>query len=720
MSNSTWDLDPLLKPKSVAIVGCSSNLSKLSGRPLKALLERDYAGKIFPVNPKYDEIAGVQCYPSVAEIPEPVDVVMVLVPAARVEAVVEECAENGVKSVIIFSSGFAELGEDGSKIQKKIGEISHRVNMPVLGPNCLGSINLVDSIPLTFAAITDEDELRPGRLALVSQSGAMASYTLGTAQEAKIGFSYWVTTGNEASLEASAVARHLLRSDDVSGVLLYLEEARDPEGLVEAGRLAGEMGKPLICLKVGRTQTGKRAAMSHTGSIAGADEEYDAAFKKAGIVRANHVEELFDLGIVLSDAWKPKGKRVATVSLSGGGGILLADRCEDLGLEVPELSAETQVKLAEVVPEFGAVGNPVDLTAELVASPGMLKTALNIIESAPEVDAVVILLGLQKKNAGSLAKDIADVVSQARKNNGKPIIVSWMAPPREAVEICRESRVPLLYDGVRAVNSLANLVDMPTATEKETALSSKEASQIQSDMQSLLSNIKGKESNENIALTEYQSKQFLARYGLSVPKGAVAQTAEAAARIAAKIGYPVVAKVSSTDILHKSDARAVRVGINSDVEMQNSFNEIMENSRQYNPDAFIDGVLVEEMVSSDTVETIVGLRWSEQFGPTIMFGMGGVFVELLKDVNLRVAPVNEEVALEMVEGLKTSKLFYGFRGSEKRDVKAAVDAIIAISRVGAALGPNLSELDINPLFILPQGQGVMAGDALMVVRNSFN
>lgn len=711
-----WDLEPLLRPGSVAIVGCSQDLSRLGGRPLRFLLEREYPGKIFPVNPKYSEIAGLRCFESVAAIPDAVDVALVLVPAAAVGNVLEECGKAGVRSAIVFSSGFAEMGAEGRDAQDRLSEISRRFRMPVLGPNCLGVINLVDGIPLSFASVLDMGNLRSGGLAFVSQSGALATFVMGAAQEASVGFSHWVTTGNEASLEASAVVRHLLLDEKVTGVLLYLEEARDPEGLMEAGRLARERGKPIICLKVGRSSSGRRAASSHTGALAGSDEAYDAAFKAAGITRAADVEELLDLGIAFTDGWVPAGRNVAILTMSGGGGIILADSCEELGLRVPELSSRTRDSLRKVVPAFGATANPVDVTAELVASPGLLKKSLDIVLSDPGVDSAVIFLGIQRKTALSLSRDISEAVGLSRREGGKPILVAWMAPPKEAVAALRDSGVPLFFDGVRAVKALARLTseggrrtggDRPSALDSAIEVLARVVPAHRADPRE----------SGRLALKESACKAFLQELGLTVPRGRTARSEEEAVFAAEEIGYPVVMKVDSPDILHKSDANAVVVGVKPS-EVRRAFRDILENSRRYRGDARIEGVLVEEMVSG-ALEAIIGARWDDRFGAMVMIGLGGVFVEVMKDFCLRLAPVDEEEALEMLASLKASKLFSGYRGAPPRDAQATAKAVSTISRIAAGLGERLLELDVNPLFVMEQGKGVKVGDALMVLKEGL-
>ena len=709
-------MEALFNPRSIAIIGCSGDLDRLSGRPLKFLLKNGYPGKIYPVNPKYESIEGLRCYPSITKVPEQVDAALLIVPVKFIEDAVADCIRANTRSAIIFSSGFAELGKEGKAVQDRIASMSEDSGMPILGPNCLGLINVQRSIPLSFSSALDEDAILPGSTALVSQSGAIAAYILGTAREAGIGFSHWVTTGNEVSLDSFKVAQHLLEQDAVKGVMLYLEETRDPQAMMEAGRIAKETGKPLVALKVGRSASGRRAALSHTGALSGSDAEYNAALQKAGITRARHIEELLDLGIVLSSSPKPSGNRVAIMSISGGGGILCADRCEDLGLKVPLLSQETQDELSEVIPRFGSAKNPVDLTAELVASPGMLGKSLKIILNDPEIDSIVLFLGGNRKNGEKLSLDIIKVLSENANSQTKPVIVSWMAAPKEAVSILREKEVPLLFDGVRAVNALAQLYKVASGTgEKELQATETEQYGLLKKTLAHMASL-GSGANGRISLSESVSKQLIAKCGIPVPEGGVAETPEQALEIAKRAGFPLVAKIDSPHILHKSEAGAVKTGIENERELSNMFYQIVNNAKGYYPKADIRGVLVERMVG-DSVEMIIGLKWSNKFGPMVMVGMGGIFVELLKDVSLRIAPVNHQEAMGMISELQTSQMLSGFRGKKERDIEALLDAIVAASKIGADLGPDLVELDINPLFVLTKGQGVVAGDALVVLNS---
>ena len=720
-SLTDMDFNKILDPKSIAILGCSGNLSRLSNRPLKFLIKNQYKGNIYPVNPKYKEICGYPSYPSIESIPDSVDTAVILLPADKVEYNVKKCAENGVGSLIIMSSGFAELGEEGFKIQERIKTISKQFKMPVLGPNCLGIINIAKNIPISFASILDEDTIYSGGLSLVSQSGAIGNFILGVAQQQKIGFSYWVTTGNEAVIEASQVANYLLKKQDVKGVLLYIEEARDPIGLITAGFTAKKLGKPLICLKVGRSESGKKAALSHTGAMTGSNEEYDAAFKKSGIVKADNIEELLDLGLVLTTSRRPEGNRVAIVSISGGGGILLADRCEELGLKVPGLCQESQKGLNEIIPRFGSAKNPIDLTAELIASPGMLKKSLEVVLDDENTDSILILFGMNKNNAKNLALDLKEVVSKARLEQKKPVLVTWMVAPDSAVDILRKSNIPLLFDGVRLTNCLKKLIDfsktLQQTDENDDQNVSEERILTPESLYSIVESITNKySSSKNFTVTEFQCKQIFKKIGISVPDFGLVRNEKDALLLAGKIGFPVVAKIISPDISHKSDANAVITGIKNEEEMKKAFNQIMSNSKIYNPKAYIDGVLIEEHINDDFLELIVGLKWSENFGSVILIGAGGIFVELLKDRQMCLSPVNRKDALDMIFGLKTAKLFQGFRSFSKRDIDATINTIVKLSNFGALLGSYLQELDINPLFVFAEGKGVKVGDGLMVLK----
>ena len=429
------------------------------------------------------------------------------------------------------------------------------------------------------------------------------------------------------------------------------------------------------------------------------------------------------MGVAFTTARKPKGNRVAVMSISGGGGILVADRCEELGLQVPDLSAESQKQLKQVIPAFGSARNPIDMTAELVASPGLLKKSLDIVLDDESTDSILLFFGMNKNNATGLANDLREIVEKARNQRKKPILITWMAAPEPAIDILRKANVPLLFDAIRTTNSLGKLVAsasddrrMQTASKRPADACSFSAQEICSLVRSVFN---GPVPPGKFALSEFQCKRIFKEIGIPVPRGEVAQSPESAVHLAQDIGFPVVAKISSPDILHKSDAKAVKLGIENAGQMKAAFDEIVQNSKRYNPKAVIDGVLVEELVDENPLQVIAGMRWSDKFGPLVLFGMGGIFVEILKDHRLCLAPVDETEASGMISGLKTAKLFDDFRGLGKRDVKATIDAIVSLSNFGTALGKALCELDINPLFIMSDGKGVKLGDGLMVLDGRY-
>lgn len=708
-----------MEPESVAILGCSSNLKRLSGKPLGFLLKANYQGKIYPVNPKYSEIEGIRCYPSILDINEPIDVALILLPAVAVEKAMSECVEAKVKAVVLISSGFAELGPEGKAAQLRISKMAKDAGIILIGPNCLGAVNFIDRIPLSFTALCDFEDVKPGGLAFVSQSGAIASWLVGEAAQQQVGFSYWITTGNESGISTTELVKDIITQPNVTGVYMYLEQLRSLSEMLELGSLSKKYNKPIICLKVGRSEAGSRAAMSHTGAIAGADQEYDAIFKKTGIIRANDLQEMMDCGVILSQIGRrPEGNRVAIVTLSGGGGIMAADECDQCGLEVPLLSEELQAKLAEVVPSFGSTKNPVDVTAEMVSNPELMPKCVGALTESREVDAIIMFIGLQKPTSVKLATDIAALINKNKEQGGKPIVVAWMAATSEAVRILREANVPLLNDVNRTIRALAKIVpekdflgmDIPDTFAKINL----DKEELNKELEKWIP--EDQSSSELITLNEYAGKELLKKAGLSVPGSEVAKTKREAVEIANKIGYPVVAKICSEEILHKSDVGGVKVNIKDDEELMDAFDMILENCAANAPNAKIDGVLIEEMVG-DSLQTIVGLKYSKEFGPMIMFGLGDVFVEVLKDVKLRMAPVTEKEALSMIGSLKGAKMFTGFRGSKPRDIRAAAKAISQISVIGAQLGDRIKELDINPLFILPEKKGVRVGDSLFVINN---
>ena len=716
-----FDLDAMFKPRSIALVGVSSDFHKLSGRPLRFLLEYGFPGKIYPINPKraelkYKDFPALKCYPNLAAVPDEIDLAVVSLPAAAAPAIIQECAAKGVKSVTIFTAGFAEMGAEGKRLQEEMRQAALEGGVALSGPNCAGLVSVRERSMGTFNTAMDRASLLEGPVSFVAQSGALGTYMFAAAQDAGVGFNYWVSTGNEAVLGFPDFVTYFVKQESTKAIIAYMEDARDGEAFKASALEAFDAGKPLIILKVGGSEVGAKAAASHTGSLAGSDRVYDAVFEQCGVIRAHDVEDLFDLANIAISTHHPKGPRTAMMTISGGAGILMCDRCEDAKLEVAKLSPETIAELRKVLPAFATFGNPCDVTAELVATPSLLKRPMEIVLADPNVDSLVIFLGLQLHTGAELAKIIVEAAAQT----DKMVMLNWIAPPPEARAILREHNVPMFSDPSRGIRSLGALVHYVERREQYLArkASGKAARQVATPpqtMQAAKKIIEAARRERRKALTESEGKAILELYGIPTPGRKLAASAAAAASVASEIGFPVVMKIASADIMHKTEAGGVRLGVKNENEAAQAFEEIMARAKAYNPQAKLDGVLVEEMVR-DGVQMIVGVKSDARFGPVVTFGMGGILVELFRDVALRVVPFDEEEALAMIQDTKAYRLLTGFRGDQKRDVAALAQVLLAASRLAQDFKDDLSELDINPVLVLPEGKGVRAVDALIVLK----
>ena len=717
VKRSPLNLDAMFRPRSIALIGASSNLTKLSGRPLRFLKEYGYPGKIYPINPNYPEIAGLKCYPSVGAIPDEVDLAVVGMAAAGVPAAVQECAAKGVKAVTIFSAGFAETGAEGKRLQEELRRAALEGGVAVDGPNCAGLVGVRNKVMATFNTAMERGSLLEGPVSFVAQSGALGTYMFAAAQDAGVGFDYWVSTGNEVVLGFPDIVSYFVKQDSTRTIIGYMEDARNGEAFQACALEALEAGKPLIILKVGTSESGAKAATSHTGALAGSDRVYDAVFAQCGVIRAPNVEDLFDLANICSSPRYPKGPATAMMTISGGAGILMCDRCEETGLQVAQLTPETMEALRKVLPPFGSPVNPVDVTAELIASPGMLKRAMEIVLADPNVDSLVIFLGLQLHTGAELARDIVETAA----TTDKLVAMNWIAPPAVAVSILREHRIPVFPDPAKGIRALAALVKYVQRRERYLA---RKAAAVTVPLEVAAGEERREKASQiiqrarkqgHMALTEGDAKAILEFYGIAVPKRQLAKNGKAAAQVAQEMGFPVVMKIASPDITHKTEAGGVRLGIKNAREAAQAFKEIRANAKAYNPKAKLEGVLVEEMIG-DAAQVIVGFKQDPRFGPVVTFGMGGIFVELIRDFALRVVPLDVEEALAMIKDTKAYPLLTGFRGAERRDIAALSHVILAVSQLAQDFKEELAELDINPVMVLPEGKGVRAVDALMVLR----
>lgn len=716
-TRETFHLNPMFKPRSIALVGASSDSTKLSGRPLKFLQQYGYPGRIYPINPNHQELVGLKCYPNLAAVPDEIDLAVVAMAAAGVPAVIRECAAKRVKAVTVFSAGFAEMGAEGQQLQDELRRAALDGRVALDGPNCAGLLSLREKVVATFNSAMDRGALLEGPVSFVTQSGALGTYMFAAAQDAGVGFNYWVSTGNEAVLGFADYVSYFITQESTKTIIAYMEDARDGEAFKACAFEALEAGKPLIILKVGTSETGAKAAISHTGALAGADRVYDAVFEQCGVIRARDVENLFDLANICSSGHYPKGPATAMMTISGGAGILMCDRCEEAGLTVASLSSATTAALRQVLPPFGSAANPVDVTAELIAIPGMLKRSMEIVLADPGIDSLVIFLGLQLPTGANLARDIVDMAATTKKT----VVVNWIAPPPQALSILRENEIPVFPDparGIRALGALVNYVqrrrryltrktakrrvDSGTAAPKERREQADQVIQ------------KARQEGRKV-LTEGEGKGILELYDVPLPKRHLVQNADAAAQAAQELGFPVVMKIASAEITHKTEAGGVRLGIKDAQEAAQAYGEIMARAKAYNPKATVDGVFVEQMICSG-LEVILGAKQDPRFGPVVTFGLGGIFVELIRDFSLRVVPLDEEDALAMIRETKAYPLLSGYRGEQPLDIAALARAILAVSHLAEDFRQELAELDVNPLIVLPKGSGVKAVDSLVVVQ----
>ena len=707
------DLERFFNPRAIAIIGASQDLNTISGQPLKFLKSHGYKGRLYPVNPRYQEVAGVKCYPALADVPEVPDLVLILVNAARVADMLRQCGAKGVPYVIIFTSGFSEMGGEGVSLQQELADIAREHGIGVIGPNCQGMINVADSVFAGFGSVFNAD-YEPGTVSMVSQSGGFGFSVMNlSSKDGGLPFRQMVTTGNEIGVSTLDFIDYYIKDPKTEIIVGYIEGLRDAGRLLETGNQALDAGKPVLMWKVGNTEQGQQAARSHTANLGGAMELYKAAFRQSGILQVEDIQDVADYGHAFRCGRLPKGNRLAIITISGGAGILMTDECIARGMQVTQLAPQTGEKLRSFVPAYGSLLNPVDVTAAIFNNTELIGLTLQAIVDDPNVDCVAMInASLQGELAAKVAAQIVAGVSRT----DKPVFICWSARDvvaPEAYAALDAARIPRYKSPVRCGRAMAALSWYAEARrrrerqrkEKITLLGSAQAKAA----------LAGKKTD----VAEHAAKRILAEYGIPVTREELAASKGQAGKIAKSIGYPVALKVQSPDISHKTEARAIRLDIASDAELALAYEEVLTNARAYKNDARIEGVLVQEMVK-DGVEAILGVTNDPLFGPAVMFGLGGIFAEMLKDVSFRLAPVTQSVAREMVEEIAGYPVLAGARGRPRADVDALVDAIVRLSALAIDLKDSISELDINPLFVFPAGRGVKAADALIRPRTEGN
>lgn len=692
-------IQALLHPQSIAVIGASSDFNKINGRTLKALVDKKYAGRILPVNPKYPTLLDLPCYPDVASIPGTVDLAVVAVPAKHVPDTLRELGKKSVKAAVVFSSGFSEVGGDGIRLEAELKKAIKESGVRILGPNCLGLVNVAENVMATFSQFS----LGPtpdGPAAFVTQSGALGTATAGTARKRGLNFGYFVNIGNEVDVQFVDIMRAIITEDRIKVGAGYIEGLKNGPGLLEVAEDALQRAKPIVLTKVGRTKAGAKAIASHTGSLAGEDAVFDGVIRQRGIIRARSDEQLLDFVDIFSQCGLPGGKGIGFITRSGGAGALMADRAEEIGLDVTVLSAETTEALRKVVPAFGSTSNPVDITAQGLVNPALMRDSLKILLSDPKVDIAVLWLSFTDKYAEVTAQSFIE----AKAQTSKPFIVCWMGMPDIAAKLMREAGVPFLRSAEAAVDAAGALVRYAEA--RRNWLGDATARAALQLPKPALPAAAG-------AVSSMEGQALLQSFGVPTAAAKLASTADEAVAAAKALGYPVVLKIESPDILHKTEAKGVALNLGDDAAVRSAFAALIANAKQYKADARITGVLVQAMAKGD-VELVIGLKRDPAFGPVVMAGLGGVLIEVFKDVVFRAAPVTEAEALRMLDELKSKVILDGVRGKSPVNKKALAQMISAVSRFGAAAGPRLAELDLNPVLAGPQG--VTAVDWLMLLE----
>lgn len=701
-SIATGPPDPLLAalfaPRSVAIVGSSGKESSLTSRPLKYLQRSVFAGGLFPVNPHYDEILGIKCYPSLAAIEEPVDLVLSMVPAAGVADVVRQAGAIGAHAVVVFASGFAETGQEGLELQNELAATARESNIRVLGPNCQGIINSEIGLIGTFTGAADRDLPAPSGVAYVGQSGAIGGSVLDLATEMGLGLSAWASTGNQADLSLVEVATALLDDQRVRVVLLYAEGITEGASFVALATKARSLGKRLVMLRSGRSSVGRKAAASHTGAMLGDDISLVLTAQNYGVILVDDVDELLAVGATLTATRPMNGRRVGIVTTSGGAGILAADHLARHDIDVPELSVDTQTALSEHVPDFGATSNPVDVTAQIFNKTDGVKAFGDVcvtVANDPAVDAVAVVLTMV---VGERAAQLAAMVVEISQRIDKPIVASWLAGREQTVDgraVYREHGFPVFA----SVGDMARTVGYIAPTERAN----------QEQVPHLDDEGPFKLLDEWIA-GRVESDDLLDALAIARPRSVVVTTTQEAARVAVDIGTNVAMKLRASGLGHKSDVGGVSLDI-APRDAATEFDRLLDVAAANGIEA--DGVLIQQMIPAG-VELIVGATSTgDGFPATVTVGIGGVTTEIYQDVVSQIAPVSNQTARQMLEKLRGWTLLDGFRGSPVADVEAVVEVVVAVGRLIAQFADRSIEFEINPLVVAAKGQGACAVDVLI-------
>lgn len=698
-------LAAFFKPAAVAVIGASTNPEKLGYAVVKNLIDGGYSeiGKVFPINLNAREVLGFPAYPSVLDVPDPIDLAVVVIPYSHVPDALRTCGEKGIPAAVVISAGFREAGREGLERELELIEIARKYGIRLIGPNCLGVIDTFTPLNASFAAGTPPK----GPMAFMSQSGALGTAVLDIALAGRLGLSKFVSLGNKADVDEVDLLNAWCEDEHTRVILIYSEGMADGQEFIQVARRV-TASKPVVAIKSGVTQAGSRAVSSHTGSLAGSEQAYHAAFRQAGVLRAESMQSLFDIALALGYQPLLKGERVAIVTNAGGPGILATDALERAGLSLARFRNETIKALQEYLPDAASAANPVDVLGDARAD--RYRFALETVINDPNVDGLLVVLTPQAMTEiDETARAVGEIASASGE---KPVIACFMGEARveTGIEQLHAYGVPNYPFPERAALAFKAMADYRKVRMREAPA----FVEFEVDRAAVRSVIDHARSEKRLAIGDAEARRILTAYGLPIPKSELAASPEQAIEIARKIGYPVVLKIASPDILHKTDIGGVKVGLKDSDDVRDAFELMVYRAQRYVPEAHIWGCLVQEMVPGGGQEVLVGMNRDPQFGPLITFGLGGIYVETLKDVTFRVAPFSPQEAEEMLTEIRSHAILDGVRGQPPLDKQAIVDTLLRIGQLVQDF-PEIVELDINPLVVYRRGEGAIAIDMRLIL-----
>lgn len=700
------DLHKLLEPRAIAVIGASEDPKKVGGEIVANLKLGGFPGQVFPVNPRSRTICDYPCFPSVADIPAAADLAIVAVNAPQVSAVIRQCGEADVPLAVVLGSGFSEAGKPGAALQDELHRAIAESGVRVVGPNCIGLMNLRRRMFCGFGPGFRNHALATGPVAMVTQSGGFGFSVVGLCNHQNLGFSKIISTGNECDVSTADIIEHILDDDEIEVIVAYIEGVKDGRRLLEVGEKALERGKPILCWKVGNSNVARAAVASHTANLSAPYELFKTAFARSGFIEIREIEDLVDVARGFIGGKIPRGRRVAVVTTSGGSGVLMADRCDEAQLTLPAPTAVLLDRISAMLPPYSAVANPIDLTAQVGDDAGRFNRVVKVFAEDPAYDQVLVRYGaVQSPNAPVWAEELASIA----RNTEKPLLVAWSRVPdrsSQALMILEKNNIPWFVTPGRAVTAAGALADFSSRREmlsRSRRAGSGAFKKIQLDLPAAAG-----------SLGEGASKRIVRAYGIPSVDEKLLSLEEIAELKKSPFQFPVVMKVESPDIAHKTEAGAVITGVRSLSELKEGARKIAASAQAYRSDAAIKGILIQKTCTG--TELILGAFVDECFGPVVVLGLGGIYAEILKDVARRFAPISERSARDMILELRAAPIFKGYRRMPPLDIDALAVAISRLSYLIAHHGNRIREIDINPLFVGAAGRGVRAADALVVLN----